>query len=340
MKFLATLAIFLFSQMSFAAQPPDSEAFDQWLTQLKQEAVERGISNDVVEQALRGVHYIERVIQADRKQAEFTESYQDYIGKRVSEWRIEKGKLYLEQHGELMAPVTRRYGIPARFVAAIIGVETNYGTFTLQHEALNVLATLSFDSRRGDRFRKEIFAALNMLDKGHADVESLKSSWAGALGVPQFMPSTYMQFAVDYNNDGKKDIWTHGPDLWASVANYLSHYGWDSDETWARKVMLPASKQQAIKNDEQNYAALPKRCERYQKHLKGWRNLNQWNDQGVRRMNGMDLPKVDIAASLILTDPVNSHAYLVYGNFCTLMRYNPSFKYALSVGALADAIKS
>jgi len=235
--------------------------------------------------------------------------------------------------------VQQHYGVPARYIAAIIGVETNYGTFALKHSLFDVLVTLSFDARRGKRFRKEVFAALRILDSGQVNgLPPLKSSWAGALGIPQFMPSTFERFAVDFDRDGKKNIWQHGPDLWASVANYLSHYGWRREQAWGRKVNLPKSLVAQLDSDPGNIQLIPKACERYKKHLKDWRLLDMWSQSDVKRLNGNGLPKVALAASMIVTDENGPDAYLVYENFCTFMRYNPSFKYALTVGALADAI--
>lgn len=313
--------------------------FSLWLAELKNEAIESGISAELVHGVLDDVEYMERIISADRSQAEFKESYAQYLSKRVSEYRIRKGREYLLEYGDQITEVTKRYGVPARFVVAIIGIETNYGTFTLKHSMFNVLATLAYDLRRGARFRKEIFAALKIIDRGEASLDQLRSSWAGALGVPQFMPSTYLQFAQDFDGDGTKNIWQHGPDLWASVANYLSHYGWNEDQAWARKVLVPVHKRDDLKLLEETIVDIPKDCLRYKKHLKVWDKLEGWNTQGIRRMNGTDLPDVDIAAAMILTDRSLSHAYLVYENFCTLMRYNPSFKYALAVGSLSDALK-
>ncbi len=316
----------------------NDEKFENWLIELKQEAIDRGIRAKTVSRALDDVNFIQRVISSDRKQAEFTEGYQEYLSKRVSPWRIEHGQQYMRSHGNDIKAVTSDYGVPPRFIAAIIGIETNYGTFDLTHSLFDVLATLAYDSRRGQRFRKEIFAALEILDQGFANTDQLKSSWAGALGIPQFMPSTYLQFAVDHDRDGRKDIWNHGPDLYASVANYLAHYGWHENQAWARKVVLPVKKRKALTRDKRNLAD-PGNCQRYKKDLPGWKMLVDWNDLGVRRMNGASLPKVDIAAALIVTHPELSHGYLVYENFCTIMRYNPSFKYALAVGVLSDQIK-
>ncbi|WP_370978185.1 lytic transglycosylase domain-containing protein [Agaribacterium sp. ZY112] len=332
----ALLACMMFSCSVFAENSPD---FDVWLEQLKSEALSKGISQSNIDRAFAHVQFKKRVIKSDRKQAEFTESYHDYIERRVGDVRVKQGQAYLKKNLAKIEPIAQRYGVPARFIVAIIGVETNYGSYKLSHDLFNVLSTLAYDKRRGARFRKEIFASLEMIETEQASFEQLKSSWAGALGVPQFMPSTYLQYAVDYNGDGKKDIWTEGPDLYASVANYLSSYGWDEKRSWARKVIVPPKKLVDFEEETQNYAEQALACKRYDKHLKGWRSLGQWDQEGITRMNGWSLPKVEVNASLIITNPELSHGYLVYNNFCVLMRYNPSFKYALSVGVLADRLK-
>jgi membrane-bound lytic murein transglycosylase B len=333
-SFVVLLSL-LFSFAAAAEQAP----FNDWLAELKNEAIVKGIDSSVVDATLGKAKYLERVIQADRSQAEFTESYQQYINKRLSSWRVEKGQAYLEEHAQGLAEVQEFYGVPARYIAAIIGVETNYGTFKLKHSLFDVLVTLAYDARRGERFRKEIFAALQVLDgKQVADITNMKSSWAGAIGIPQFMPSTFLRFAVDFDQNGDKDIWNHGPDLWASVAFYLSHYGWKPQQTWGRKADFPKSLLGKLEADKTNKADIPAACQRYKKHLVAWRSLAEWNDMNVRKLNGMDLPDVDMNASYIVTEPNDPQAYLVYENFCTFMRYNPSFKYALTVGALADAI--
>ena len=321
------------------AQTGSQTEFDQWLDALKQEALAEGIRQETIDVALAQVQFIERVIESDRKQAEFTESYAEYLKKRVSPWRIEKGREYIRAHESDLSRVSQKYRVPGRFVASILGVETNYGTFKLSHSLFDVLVTLAYDPRRGERFRKEVFAALTIVDKGYAELGQLKSSWAGALGMPQFMPSTYLQFAVDDDGDGKKDIWNHGPDLYASVANYLSHYGWQDDQAWARKVLLPNKKHDSLLVSDSRTSDAPKACQRYLKHLEVWRGLDDWDYHGVRRMNTAHLPNVNIAASLIVTNENANHGYLVYGNFCALMRYNPSFKYALTVGVLSDNLK-
>ena len=324
-----------------AATPEDDlhTRFSAWLDQLRVEARERGINESTLKTALAQVQHLPRVIRSDRAQAEFTESYDEYIAKRVSDTRVRMGREYLREHGAAMRPIAEHYGVQPRFIAAIIGIETNYGTYKLSYSLFDVLATLAFDDRRSQRFRDELFAALKIIDNAWASVGQLQSSWAGALGVPQFMPSSYLHYAVDFDRDGDKDIWSHGPDMWASVANYLATFGWHDDETWARKVLLPKHKIAALAADKTNQQPIDAACERYSKHLYGWRDLSAWHAVGLRRLNGEALPEVAISASLIVTDPDHAQGYLVYRNFCTLMRYNPAFKYALGVGSLSDALK-
>ncbi|WP_158224557.1 lytic murein transglycosylase [Agaribacterium haliotis] len=337
MKRTVMLLVLLLS--SVGLQADGNQEFEDWLVALRAEASAKGISQNTIDLALSDVQYKKRVVKSDRKQAEFVESYHDYIEKRVSAQRVSMGQAYLVKHAEALAKVADAYGVPARFIVAIIGVETNYGSYKLQHRLFDVLCTLAFDKRRAAYFRKEVFAALEILDQGYGEHEQLRSSWAGALGTPQFMPSTYLQYAVDFDGDGKKDIWRDGLDLYASVANYLSRYGWNERQAWARKVIVPPAKQAQFKSEKADVVAPAKSCERYAKHFAAWRTLEQWDKQGLRRMTGAHLPNVDMPAALLISNPELSHGYLVYHNFCVLMRYNPSFKYALSVGVLADRIQ-
>ncbi|HEY9182472.1 MAG TPA: lytic murein transglycosylase, partial [Gammaproteobacteria bacterium] len=201
----------------------------------------------------------------------------------------------------------------------------------------DVLATLAFDERRSAQFRAELHAALEIVDKGYASVEQMKSSWAGALGVPQFTPSNVLELAVDHDRDGRIDLWSVGPDVIASVANYLRDTGWRNDQTWGREVRLPAGGEEALSATEAEEPPPDAACERY-RSLRGWRGLHDWQTLGVRRVDGRDLPARNLPAALIAGDPGDDHGYLVYRNFCSIMRYNPAFRYAISVGLLADAI--
>jgi membrane-bound lytic murein transglycosylase B len=233
--------------------------------------------------------------------------------------------------------VAADYGVQPRFIVAIIGLESNYGTYPIDEPLFDVVATLAFDGRRGAQFRAQLLAALEIVDKGWATPSEMKSSWAGALGVPQFTPTNVLEIAVDQDRDGHIDLWKIGPDVVASVAHYLQRTGWRADQTWGREVTLPAGGEQTLAAPMAEGATPPDVCRNYES-LGAFRGLPQWQALGVRKANGRDLPTRDLPAALVLGDEGDARGWLVYRNFCSLMRYNPAFRYALSVGLLADAL--
>jgi len=225
----------------------------------------------------------------------------------------------------------------ARFIASIIGLESDYGTFPITEPLFDVVATLAFEGRRGAQFRRELIAALEIVDKGYATPEQMKSSWAGALGVPQFTPSNVLAHGVDHDDDGHIDLWSVGPDVVASVANYLRKTGWQSDQTWGREVALPKGGEEALAAPQGEGLTPESACRSYES-LGAWRRLSDWQALGVRRADGGDLPARDLPAALVVGDVGDDRGWLVYRNFCSIMRYNPAFRYALSVGLLADGV--
>jgi membrane-bound lytic murein transglycosylase B len=229
--------------------------------------------------------------------------------------------------------------VQPRFIAAIIGLESNYGTFPIDEPLFDVVATLAFDGRRAAQFRAQFLAALEIVDKGYAAPEQMKSSWAGALGVPQFTPTSVLEVAVDHDQDGRIDLWTVGPDVVASVGNYLKRTGWRSDQTWGREVVLPAGGEESLVAPIASGDTPPPVCRTFQT-LGAFRELSDWQMRGVRSYDGSDLPQRELPAALIVGDRGDDRGWLVYRNFCSIMRYNPAFRYALSVGLLADAIGS
>jgi membrane-bound lytic murein transglycosylase B len=276
-----------------------------------------------------------QVVSADRNQAEFTNTYALYL-KRVSPWRIKKGReLLRSEQEEMITQVAQAHGVQARFIVAILGMETNYGTFELNHSVFNVVATLAFDGRRAAQFRSELLAALEIVDKGYASPQMLSSSWAGALGFPQFNPSNYLRLAVDEDRDGKRDIWQMGPDVIGSVANYLKDADWRDDQTWGREVRLPPEGETSLQGEQSEGLPPAKVCKKY-KTLGIWRSLPEWQSRGVRTKWGASLPTRPLAAALVIGDEGDNKGYLVYQNFCSLLRYNPSFRYALGVSLLSD----
>jgi membrane-bound lytic murein transglycosylase B len=299
-------------------------------------ALERGIRASTVDAVLPTIALHRRAVEEDRAQPEFTNTYERYL-RRVSPRRIERGRDLIAEKGDMIREVAVVYGVQPRFVVAIIGLESDYGTYPITEPLFDVVATLAYDARRSAQFRRELLAALEIVDKEYATLDEMKSSWAGAIGVPQFSPTNVLRLAVDHDKDGRIDLWTVSPDVIASVANYLHDTGWRDDQTWGREVRLPDG-------GEDSLAALPDAgvvpdaaCRSYES-LGPWRGLRDWQTLGVRRADGGNLPTRNLAAALIAGDPGDDRGYVVYRNFCSLMRYNPAFRYALSIGLLADAL--
>ncbi len=312
--FLAgTMMTSAFAQKQVADPPP----FEPWLQELKQEAKSRGIKDEVLERALGGVRLIPRVIELDRKQPEFTLTFWSYLNRAVNDKRIQKGKQLLVTHKKLLADIHKKYGVPPRFLVAFWGLESNFGQYTGTFPVVGALVTLAHDRRRAKFFREQLLAVLGLIDQGDIALGT-KASWAGAMGNHQFIPTTYRDFAVDYDGDGKRDLWNTLPDIFASAANYLSRAGWDKDRTWGREVKLPDGFAYDLSG------------------LKIKKTLKEWQQLGVRRANGKNLPNVNIDASIILPSGYQGPAFLVYKNYRTIMIWNRSILYALAVGHLAD----
>ncbi len=309
--------------------------WDDWLADVRAEALERGIRPEIVEVALTGIKPIKRAVERDRNQPEMLQTVQTYVSQRVSPARIENGRKFMAQHRETLDAVAERYGVQARYIVAIWGMETNYGLYPLSYDAVTALATLAYDPRRSTYFRKELFAALQILDEGHIAHADMKGSWAGAMGQSQFMPTSFLGYAQDFDGDGKRDIWTSEADVFASIANYLAKHGWRDDHLWGRQVSLP--EKFAIKIAEL-MPQKPSGCRGLKTHTRKL-SLQEWNDLGVRRLNGTDLPARGLQASLVLPDGANGPAFLTYGNFRAILRYNCANLYAIGVGSLAETIK-
>ena len=314
----------------------EAAAFAAFLSEMRMAAAERGIGSVTLDAILPSIQLHRRAVQADRSQAEFVDTYENYL-RRVSPRRIERGQAFMAEHGEMIRRVAADYGVQPRFVASIVGLESDYGTYPITEPLFDVVATLAFDGRRGAQFRRELLAALEIVDMGLAKPEEMKSSWAGALGVPQFTPSNVLANAVDHDKDGHIDLWNFGPDVVASVANYLRKTGWRSDQTWGREVTLPPGGEQALAAPPSDGLTPESTCRSYES-LGAWRRLSDWQALGVRRADGGDLPTRDLPAALVMGDVGDDRGWLVYRNFCSIMRYNPAFRYALSVGLLADAV--
>ncbi len=320
--------------------PANPLSFEQWLEELKQEAREQGISENTLAVALDGVQPVPKIIELDRRQPEFTQTFAEYIGRRVSPARIELGRKKMAEHQEVLTKVGRDMGVQPRFIAAIWGMETNYGRYTGGYYVIEALATLAYDMRRPAFFRRELLRALEILDQGHIDPKNMKGSWAGAMGQGQFMPSSFFTFAYDYNRDGRKDIWVDQADVFASIANYLKKHGWREDRTWGREVRLPEDVEGLWEKVKQTEP--PRSCRRALKHHSRQLSLKEWSELGVKTIYGSDLPDVgdrDFKASLVMPAGKDGPAYLTYRNFRAILSYNCSNYYALGVSLLSDQLK-
>ncbi len=295
-------------------------SFAEWLAELRAEALAKGIRAETLDRALDGLQPIDRVIALDRRQPEVTQTFEEYMAHRVTPSLVAEGKAALRKHRALLAAVRDRYGVQPRFIVALWGLETRYGKYGGSFPVIAALATLAYDARRPAYFRKELLQALKILDEGHIAPEAMRGSWAGAMGQNQFMPSSYLRFAVDFDGDGRRDIWTTLADVFASAANYLARSGWRGDQTWGRAVRLPEGFDDAFIGHQ------------VRKRLSAWQRL------GVRRADGSDLPKRDLLASVIRPGGAGGPAYVVYNNYRVILKWNRSDYFGLSVGRLADLI--
>jgi membrane-bound lytic murein transglycosylase B len=306
--------------------------FAEWLTDLRKEALARGISAATVDLALTNLTPEEIIVTRDRTQPEVVQSLDSYVRQRLSKRTIDRAQVMARAHATLLARVRTAYGVSAPMMIAIWGIESNFGQFIGVRPTVVALATLAFDSRRSALFRSELFDALTIIDRGLIPLAELKGSWAGAMGQPQFMPSSYLKHAVDFDKDGKVDIWTSHDDVFASIANYLKASGWTAGERWGREVRVGSAAAAAIDK------AVPMRTSgcRARREMTTFRPLADWQELGVRLADGKALPKATLDASLVRGE---KRHFLVYRNYEALLDYNCSNSYAVSVGLLADQIR-
>ena len=311
--------------------PPEIPPFDVWLAELRAEAVTRGISAKVVEQALQGLEPAAQILERDRAQTEFSLDLDDYLRRRLTRETVRTAQRMLTRLRTLTTTVGTKYGIPARTLIAIWGLESNFGRFSGVRPTVPALATLAYDPRRGPMFRAELFHALEIVDRGDITLDELRGSWAGALGQPQFMPSSYLLYAQDFDGDGRRDIWKSQPDVFASIAYFLQQHGWKKGEGWGREVKVTAAARKALD-------ALPRREQgcRAQRVMPASRPLNAWRKLGLRTSANRPLPAGAAPASVV---EAGSRTFLVYRNYEALLGYNCSHNYALSVALLADRLR-
>jgi membrane-bound lytic murein transglycosylase B len=317
---LKSIVCVIFGAIWLSASAGHAGEFQSWLAALKTEAASKGISQQTLDAAFRNVKPIPRVIELDRKQPEFTLTFEQYMQRVTPQSRVNKGRKRFSENKQILAEVSKKYGVQPQFLVAFWGIETDFGRVTGGFHVIPALATLAFDGRRSKFFRRELHLALRILEDGHITAANMVGSWAGAMGQPQFMPSSFVGYAVDHDNDGRKDIWTTKPDVFASAANYLSRYGWRGDERWGREVQLPNGFDLALKG------------------LKTRKKIQEWAALGVVKKDGAPLPVSDLEASLILPAKEGGPAFLVYKNYRVILKWNRSHYFAMAVGHLADRI--
>ncbi len=295
--------------------------FRTWVRELRREALSRGVSARTFDAAMAEVPQpVDRVLELDRRQPEQTLTFPEYLARVVTPQRIETGIARYRENLATLNRVGAQYGVQPRFIVALWGIESGYGQFTGGFNVFAALTTLAYDGRRAAFFRGELFNALRIAEQNRITPRAMRGSWAGAMGQCQFMPSSYLNFAVDFDGDGRSDIWQSKPDIFASIANYLARSGWRGDETWGREVVVPPGFD-------------PSQVE----YTRVTRSPAAWQAMGVRRVDGCPMPGGP-EAGLVQPDGPAGPSFFAYPNFRVIMRWNRSFRFAIAVGTLADSI--
>ena len=302
-------------------RPISNAAFDAWLAQYRARARSRGITDTTLDRALRGAGFIPGVVERDRNQAEFRRTLEDYLALVASEARVTEGRAAARQYAGVLSEIEARYGVESHVVASIWGVESRYGQRRGDIPVVSATATLAFDGRRGQMFESQLTAALRILQNGDTTPERMVGSWAGAMGHTQFIPTTFVEYAVDFRGDGRRDIWSDDPtDALASAAAYLSRMGWRRGQPWGFEVRLP-----------QGFPASAL-------GRGSTRSRDAWAGLGVTRADGGALPDHG-PASVIAPMGIGAPTFMTFANFTTITRYNNSENYVIGVGYLADRIR-
>ncbi|MFY0693000.1 MAG: lytic murein transglycosylase [Paracoccaceae bacterium] len=295
--------------------------FQAWIGAFRSRALSRGISGRTYDRAFQGVRYDPDVIEKDRNQSEFTKTLWEYLDSAASETRVANGKAALRAHRRTLSKIEARYGVDKEVVAAVWGLESAYGTYRGNRDLIGSLATLAFDGRRGRFFEQQLIAALKIIQAGDVDPRSMTGSWAGAMGHTQFIPTSYLAYAVDFTGDGKRDIWSDDPtDALASTAAYLAKFGWVKGQPWGVEVRLPANFDYALAN------------RKIQKSPRSWGAL------GVLGINGAPVRNYG-PASILVPAGAQGAAFMVFKNFEVIERYNTADAYVIGVGHLSDRLK-
>jgi membrane-bound lytic murein transglycosylase B len=313
LKSIIYVSFFIFSFKAFSQND-----FNTFLLKMSKEAEQKGVSTQIIKDFQKKSVFIPRVIELDRSQPEFKLTLDEYLKKVVTSSRIKKANKKYNENKDILKKVSEYYGVQPRFLVSLWGIETDFGRLTGGFSVISALSTLAFEGRRHEYFKKELLNALTIINEGHISFDKMTGSWAGAMGQCQFMPSSFLNYATDWNKDGSKDIWNSKPDVFASAANYLKKVGWSNQLTWGRKVYLGNYNNKV--ND------------------KKYVSLSDWTSSGILDENKNHLPKVNVKARLIIPKNYGEYGYLVYRNFDALLNWNRSNYFAIAVGKLSDTI--
>ncbi len=315
------LVLFCLVQPAGAAEPGD---FKAWLQGIRQDALAQGISGAIFDRAFAGVQPIPRIIELDHTQPETTLTFAQYIDRIVTPARREAAHSNYLQNKALLEEIGQRYGVQPRFIVALWGIETNFGHSIGNYPVVAALATLAYDGRRSAFFRRELINALLIIENDKIDPAAMIGSWAGAMGQSQFMPSSFLAYAVSYRGQGAPDIWNRTDDVFASIANYLSRSGWHGNQGWGEQVNLPAGFDPSLIGLGQK------------------KRLAEWAALGVRRADGSALPAVspdgDQRGALLQPGGTDGPTLLVYDNFGVILHWNNSSYFGVAVGYIADSV--
>lgn len=317
------LGLLLTSSSMFANVPASAtQSFETWKKAFVFHAQEKGIKKETLEKALNPIELDPSVQKLIAHQPEFTKSVWEYLDAAVSKTRVKQGRRLLARHEKLLKKIEKQFGIQPQYLVAIWGLETSYGKNFGGHSVIRSLATLAYDSDRSEFYSKELLAALRIIEEGHVGNDRMIGSWAGAMGHTQFMPSTFMEYAVNFDNNPKKDLWNSLEDVFASTANYLEKANWQAGEPWGIEVKLPKKVDWTLADPTT------------------WLTLKEWSEQGVVNVDGRSLNHLDEKeARLFLPAGHNGPAFLTFKNFLAFKVYNNSDSYALAVGYLGDRIR-
>ncbi len=316
----ASQSLSLLALVAIAPVVAAQESFDQCRNRLASLAVERGISESVATEIMAGVEPLERVIRADRNQPEFIQSFDRYLGLRVTPGRVSMGRALYAQNRSLLDQLAAQHGVPGQYLVAFWGLESDFGRVLGDIPVFDSLTTLACDQRRSGLFTDELINALTIVDRGDATPDQMTGSWAGAMGQTQFMPSTYLAHATDGDGDGRANLWQSTADALSSAARFVASMGWLPGYRWGREVLLPPGFDYSLAGSDRP------------------QSLSAWRELGLASVTGAPIPVAELDAALIVPAGSDGPAFLVYRNFDVIMRWNRSEFFALSIGHLADRI--